>query len=351
MSKILGYARKYKLLHIVFWLWHLFDTYHGRQELYGGGWMRHLPVSLVIVAFQIICVYLIIYFLIPKFLYQSRYGMFMLFSGGIIVAGGFLTFITLNIISSHLAGKRFSGMFFQTITTSIDLLIVSIVFVAIILIANWYEKDRLNKLLEKDKLEAELNFLKAQINPHFLFNTLNSIYVLIKRDQDKAGDTVLKLAALLRYQIYDCKENFTLLDKELAFISDYISLEKMRSTKNLEISFDAPPGTQDTYIAPFILMPFIENAFKHVSRRQNSRNFIIIKTVPVLDKEIEFSVTNSYDDEPLTKKQKGGIGLENVNRRLDALYPGQYSLQIEKSSHVYSVNLKLHAKNIELHRS
>jgi LytS/YehU family sensor histidine kinase len=208
---------------------------------------------------------------------------------------------------------------------------------------NWLQTQRRQQLLEKEKLETELNFLKHQFNPHFLFNTINSIFFLIHKNPDKASDSLAKFSDLLRYQLYECNDKLIQLNQEITYMENTIELEKLRQNDNVEVSLLVDKRDDSRLeIAPFILMTFVENAFKHVSKHTDQPNWIRIK----LEREaarLDFSVSNSRTDSVLTELVKyGGIGLKNVQRRLDLIYPGQYNLDIQCNNSSFEVKLQLH---------
>jgi tetratricopeptide (TPR) repeat protein len=172
-------------------------------------------------------------------------------------------------------------------------------------------------------LQAELRFLKDQINPHFLFNILNSIYVLVQTDTERASAIILKLSSMLRYQLYDCVTDLVPLKEEIAFINDYLELQKIRSAHKLQLNFTQSGCADDLFIAPLVLITFVENAFKFGVEPANSGAFINIH-LAMESSEIQFRIENSIP-EVTGKPVKGGIGLQNVQRRLDLLYPGKHT--------------------------
>ncbi|MEN0051600.1 MAG: histidine kinase, partial [Bacteroidota bacterium] len=201
--------------------------------------------------------------------------------------------------------------------------------------------------LEKEKLETELKFLKSQFNPHFLFNTINSIFVLIHKNPDRASESLAKFSELLRYQLYECNEAKIPLKHEISYLENFIELEKLRLDHHFELHFQNNIGSNANWmIAPFLLIPFVENAFKHVSQEKDQTNWINIRL------ELEYStlkmqVSNSYSK--LHNRQTalldyGGIGLKNVKRRLDLLYDKNYNLQILEEEQHFLVELSLNLK-------
>lgn len=213
----------------------------------------------------------------------------------------------------------------------------------------WVKSERQKNELEKDKLRSELDFLKAQINPHFLFNGINSIYHLIGEDNAMAKSTMLQFSGLLRYQLYDCSVNYISIEKELDYINNYINIEKVRKGEDAIFTFNLPnvddvPMLKKFKIAPLLITPFLENAFKYLSHFSNrDKNFIKLNLNITKAGILTMDLSNSYDDTfKIKKDSSGGIGLENVKRRLQILYPDKKNnLKITASGNVFLVNLML----------
>jgi two-component system, LytTR family, sensor kinase len=205
--------------------------------------------------------------------------------------------------------------------------------------SDWAKQTRVQKELETRTIQSELNFLKSQINPHFLFNTLNSLYALSLKKSDEAPEVVLKLSEMMRYMLYECNEKNVPLSKEVAYIRNYLSLEKLRH-KHLDVQFDVEGEVGSLNVSPLIFIAFIENAFKHGASNAISPGFVHIHML--IDKnEINLYVENSKPDKQPTMEHKrnGGIGLVNVKRRLEILYPQAYHLDIYDNPNTYGVNL------------
>lgn len=197
-------------------------------------------------------------------------------------------------------------------------------------------------MLEKEKLETELNFLKYQFNPHFLFNSINSIFFLIHKNPDMASASLAKFSELLRHQLYECNDHQIPLSKEITYLENFIELEKLRQSDSLEVVFEAQERFEgEPGIAPFILMTFMENAFKHVSRHQGAPNWI--RGDLQLDRmELRFNLSNSVSEEGNTEVvHYGGIGLKNVRRRLDLIYPGKYKLDTWRDADRFIVHFEV----------
>ena len=195
--------------------------------------------------------------------------------------------------------------------------------------------------LEKQNLEQQLEYLRYQINPHFFMNTLNNIHALVDIDPAKAQETIVELSKLMRFLLYEGDKNGVPLTRELEFIRTYTNLMQLRYTDNVRIDLDLPAETPDKTIPPLMLIPFIENAFKHgVSYKQES--FIEVK-IALEDGSLHFSCRNSKADVP--NQEKGGVGLANVRKRLNLLYEHNYSLRIKNDADIYSVELSLPLKS------
>jgi sensor histidine kinase YesM len=228
-----------------------------------------------------------------------------------------------------------------TLTVAITSLVIGI-STAITAIQKWQKDNQERKELEKEKVTSELSFLKAQISPHFFFNTLNNIYALTATEPKVAGEAIHQLSKMMRYLLYDTQQGQTMLSQEIAFIKNYIHLMKLRLTDVVKINVDMPGTVNDMPLAPMILLPFVENAFKHgTSATQPCYiHIIILQRANVLDVTIKNSIIN---DNSISLDRNSGIGLVNTRRRLDLIYPGKYKLDIgnAKTDSEYSIHLFL----------
>ena len=204
------------------------------------------------------------------------------------------------------------------------------------------EEALLRKSLEQQKTDSELSFLKAQINPHFFFNTLNNIYALTMINVESSRQALLKLSRMMRYVLYETQKDAVLLSQQIAFVQDYIELMQLRLTDKVEVIFKRPTPLKEVTIAPMILLPFVENAFKHgVSSLHSSRIFIAIHQKT---DNLEIEVRNTvFAEQSKSLEQGNGIGLVNTRRRLDLLYPDRYHLSVNEdtSQNEYQVHLTL----------
>lgn len=202
------------------------------------------------------------------------------------------------------------------------------------------------KALENATLKAEINQLKSQINPHFLFNTLNSIYSLAHHNPEKTQQAVLKLSEIMRYMIYDATAEKIPLHKDIHYLTSYIELQRLRLSDKITINYEVKGELQGITIAPMLLSTFVENAFKHGISYMHASSINII--IQVFDKTLTLLVSN-----PVLNGQKseaGGVGLQNAKRRLELMYPGNYWLYIEQDTQLFAVNLKINLSCDELPR-
>lgn len=214
---------------------------------------------------------------------------------------------------------------------------------AIVFIYESEKNKQIQKALEEEKLKAELKFLRAQINPHFLFNGINSVYFLIDEKPTIAKSTLLKFSDLLRYQLYECRDERIPLTKELKHIQAYIDMEKIRRGGDVKVQLSVPESVDDYTISPLLFTPFLENAFKYVSNEDDGTKNLIDISIRLNDKHLFFEMANTTDEKGL--QQKGGIGIENVRKRLALLYPQKHQLDIFEQENQFIVKMKIELNN------
>jgi len=357
----LNWLYRYKLYHIPFWAAYHFvwwtvaigNPFKAADAIF---LTPYVMKFLFYVVFQALAAYFNLYYLIPRYLEKGRFTLYISYLVLTIITASLLI-VPGYYLSAFLSGKTMQeaygnngDCFYQFLGNSIPSTLAAMTLaMSIKLGKNWLQTQRKQQLLEKEKLETELNFLKHQFNPHFLFNTINSIFFLIHKNPDMASASLAKFSELLRYQLYECNDKQILLAREISYMENSIELERLRQNDNMEL--DVKIEQEDTGqwgIAPFILMTFVENAFKHVSRHMDRPNWIRIK----LDQRgdtLTFLVSNSTSDVASRDVvQFGGIGLKNVQRRLDLIYAGQYQLDIQQDEHRFDVHLQLRLSPLEM---
>jgi hypothetical protein len=289
-------------------------------------------------------VYINIELLLPKLGNRKRI-LFYLFSLTVIII--FFAWINYNFFDNWSA-KVFPDYFFISYFSFREVILFFVIYIIITLLlklskswfqVSWLEKELLEK--EKQKTEVELKALKAQINPHFFFNTLNSIYSMALDKDERLPGTVLQLSDLMRYFLYESKDNFVPLEKELAVADNYIALQKIRSGEQLSIEINKQGEVNGKKIAPLLLITFLENAFKHGAKGSSGNTFIKLD-IKVEKNKLNFTVENNKGliDEVNTGNHNG-LGLENVKRQLELLYPGKHLLNIKDLPDRFVVALQL----------
>lgn len=332
------------LLHTLFWFVWLSRTMYDIKDLWGWNW------SLMYIGVIFICqaplVYLHLYVLVPKLLNRRHYIAHFISIGSLIYLYSFCNYTILMSIPK--AGMPDIMLrFLSRIQPNFDLLegmIVVILTYALkyTLIAFITQTELLK--LQKEKLELELNALKAQIHPHFLFNTLNNLYSLTLKNSEKASEVVLKLSDIMRYVLYQANEQQVDLKKEIDFAENYVDLQRIRYQDKYKISFEVTGQIGDQKVAPLLFIDFIENAFKHGLERRFNDGFVAVK-FQVEQKHIALNVTNSKgqnDEDQLSENSKRkGIGLQNVQRRLDLIYGASHQLKISETEEIFEINLSI----------
>lgn len=334
------------LLHLSFWCVYLsFFLYQVLSHQRGAeiDWSTVARVVSVHFIFALLIGYLNYFVFLPAFLKDKKAGKYLL---QFILA--FAALITIRVGLGRYVVDGFTGgagfmyttrYVIQVVTTNLFI----VIFLGMIRFAvDWFEFEARQKNVENERLTAELNFLKAQINPHFLFNTLNNLYYLAYSQSSKTTEVIAKLSQMMRYMIYDSNYPLVPLSKEVEYMENYISLERLRLNDQIPIKLTIEGGNeQDFLIAPLIFITFLENAFKHGVSNNHPGAWINISIV-LNGNECIYRVENSKI--PFVKpeaEQKSGIGLQNVRRRLELSYPGKHSLTVEDLKDRYSVQLNI----------
>jgi len=275
--------------------------------------------------------------LIPYLLARNSFGLY--FAGLIGVV------LLYTVLVSHYNGFIHGTLFHdEPIETSSNFwenfvygVCCSVITAMLYIIQKWAEQQEQVKNSQINQLQTELKYLRSQINPHFLFNGLNTVYGYIDMGNSQARDMMVQFSDLLRYNLYEADVDMIELEKEIKYLKNYVALQKARSNDNVQVTLKINYQNGAVKVAPLIFMAFVENAFKYVSRGDNGINSVTIR----LDEnngKIDFTCENTYDEgEP----SPGGIGLNNAVRRLDLLYKDRYKLDIKKYENGYHVNLTL----------
>ncbi len=280
-------------------------------------------------------------FLIPKLLSKNRTGLYVLSLLASIVIYMVLCQLSEIIVHSFFTGPKFHHFFFHISRSFFTALIILGLSTSYKVTMEWFDSQRQKKELETEKMASELAFLKSQINPHFLFNTLNNVYSLAFKKSDDTPDAIIKLSKLMRYMLYESNEKQVFLSREIEYLHNYIELQKLRLPKNVEIKYYVEGDIEGRLIEPMLLIPFVENAFKHGISYEDRSEINIFLKLNGGGKELFFTVENSISNAQATDDSGSGIGLANVKRRLNLLYPGKHKLVIKDDTFEYRVSLKI----------
>ncbi len=285
-------------------------------------------------------IFLINYILLPGFFYRKKYVVFVILS--LLAMGGSIVveeFVLEKIFYSNTAVADFFPGFF---INSMQVGPVFLFFVGFKLAWDNLQKQSQLEQMEKEHVQSQLQFLKSQLNPHFLFNNLNNLYSYSQENSPKTQDIILQLSAILRYMLYESKENFVPLHKELTYLEDFIRLQELQMEDRGVVNFQVTGETGNQMIAPLILITFVENCFKHSLSSQTDDISIDIRA-NVEDHTLKFHCANTFSEVENTAQKyiSNGIGLSNVKKRLDLLYPGKYDLGNHAKDNIYYVDLIL----------
>nr|WP_294944921.1 sensor histidine kinase [uncultured Mucilaginibacter sp.] len=325
--------------HVFFWLsmisFFMFIVYSGGKTS-----LQNLVVIFVLFGVVNIGLFYLNYLtFIPRFLDKKKYWQYAVAGLVTMIAVGLAKY-GLALLFKHIilvrAGKQISfwDYEFSTFFTSLVFVFLSTVYRFTV---DWFLNERIQRDLENQRLSAELSFLKSQINPHFLFNSLNSIYSLAYQKSDTTPEAILKLSEIMRYMLYECNDNKVELTKELQYLQNYIDLQKIRFGNKAFINFEITGEVTNQLVVPLLLISFIENAFKHGVA--NDPAAPIVLKINLSDGHLYFFVQNKKHTH--NRDASGGIGLVNVKRRLDLLYPSKYNLEIRDETDTYTVQLSL----------
>ena len=338
LQHIKRFLTRRMIYHSAFWLVLLCVLTLSEMQNGDANFLHYLLNEVINISFYALIYYFNSEYLIPKYLITNKLWTYL----GLLIAAA----VILTPIKVFILFKRFqnypndqifliSHQYYYYLISLITAGVSTIVKIT----SDWVNQTQNQRELETRTMQTELNFLKSQINPHFLFNTLNSLYALTLHKSDDAPDVVIKLSEMMRYMLYECNEQQVYLTKEINYIKNYLDLERLRH-KKLDIQWDVVGEAGALKIAPLIFIALVENAFKHGAANHISEGFVHIH-LHIEHNELTLYVENSKPEtQPtLEHKRSRGIGLVNVKRRLEIMYPTKYALDIYDKPHTYGVNL------------
>lgn len=338
--------------HILFWLV-IYTYFIGTTNMENYSGYKEVIVHFSIYVFcQIIVAYTCLYLLIPRFLTQKKHVQFVIFLLLLMV----VTFILFVGFHEYYFRPKYSKTDGTSVYNSSKIFwekllslrifigksVIILTPVTLLVVVRFYKEQQNFLKLNEQKRTNELSVLKQQLNPHFLFNTLNNLYALCIDKSDEAPEVILKLSEMLDYMLYGCNDQYVALQKEIELLNNYLALEKIRYGKRVTIQFKKNMES-NVKIAPLILLTFVENAFKHGVAQELKRAFIAID---ITQKEdfIHARISNSIAENKVASN-KTSIGISNVKKQLELLYLESYSLEISEENNLFHVYLKLPAKN------
>ncbi len=346
-----SYARV--LAHLAFWVGVVlfYTLYFGqRQDSYN----QSLAFVGALTPITIATTYFILYGLIPRYLLRRRYALFGLYFLYTLIMSFYLELVLVIVL--YIGVAKYQAMFVKPgLVDVLDVIVGMYLFVflaaALHLLKRWYAIQALNAQIERTRMEtelklkdAELQLLRSQIHPHFLFNTLNNLYGLSLARSELVPDVVLRISSILDYVLYRGSADRVPLSDEIAHIRNYLALERLRYDERATIAFDVEGGAETDRIAPLLLLPFVENSIKHGISQSTEPGAIAIRLVTE-EGTMRFSVVNTRPRRPpADAASSDGIGLQNVRRRLELLYPNAHTLSIrdEPDRFLVELNLELH---------
>jgi hypothetical protein len=330
-------------IHVLVWVLLLVIPYVTTDQVFNlldpASDLKYLLLCFVLSSVLLITFYLNYFFLIPKYLLTKKYWIYFLFLllaiATVFVVAGVLFFF--SDFNPEILGR--TNPIVEKIVPVIIINAISLWLLSIVLSILWTVYNRL-KQTESEKLSAQIASLKSQINPHFLFNTLNNIYATAIDTSPKAADMVDKLAEMMRYTMKDIQQDFVLLEDELNYISNFIELQKLRLDRSVKLEYDSLSTIPSLRIAPMLLIPFIENAFKHGVNSEQKSHIKIELTMN--HTELQLSVVNSKVNVQQDISERSGLGIENTKHRLSLIYPSKHLLVINDTEKDFFVSLYIH---------
>ncbi len=325
--------------HLSFWLLIALIWFYLRYQDYSS-----LQEAALVTLIKVADLALVIYFanlvLVPRFLYKKKYTLFALFFLAAVIVSSFLKMWQLLAVlgdSYLIEGSSVKEKVYNNFVTQFFLVLASIGLKSVV---DYLQLQNKMAQMAKEKAEAELNFLKSQINPHFLFNSLNAVYFLIDKGNRTARTALLKFSDMLRYQLYECNGEKIPIEKEISYLKDYVALQQLRVPDNTDIQFNCEGAVENFSIEPLLLIPFVENSFKHLSHFTTDKENKVHISLSRNNGSMQFSVFNTTEHNS-SKPKEGGIGLVNVKKRLELLYPDKHQVSITEDEDWFRVDLTL----------
>lgn len=345
-NSFIRWLLRVKIIHVLFGILVAFVITFSNYDL-RGTFLPQFISNLLFTACIVPVAYIEYYWFAPDYLYKRKFFRFTIFSFLLIILDGLISYLVGMFVYHLLAHKDmfpsvqnvlgliFSSLIFAFLAAAFGLMIKTIV--------NRFQMERKIHEVEREKINTELNFLRSQVNPHFLFNILNTIYFQIDKSNSPARTSLEKLSEMLRYQLYDCTSDKVNIEAEIEYLRNYLSMQSLRMEKGTNISFYCSDNLSGFYIAPLLILPLVENAFKHISNYKNPFDNLIQIRLEKLGSDFCLEVLNTYDSLDTVKylANNGGLGVQNLQRRLNLLYPHRHLLNMEMAENLFKATLKI----------
>ena len=341
------FFNRYKIFYIIAWMivsfLIMFTTYDYNTPIFPQ-WIGFLILTGLAIP---VCNYTA-YTLTPNYLYKRKIWRFIVYLILAAVVNAVLTTVIALYVYHLISGHPFFRSAFYIFALLVETLLVDIVLIIIScivkIISDRFFMEQKMLEIEKEKVSTELNFLRSQVNPHFLFNIMNTIYFQIDKENADARLTVEKFSEMLRYQLYECTDDRVQIDKELQYIENYVAIQTLRMEKDTDIQLLIDKQIKLFMIAPLLILPIIENSFKHISNYKDpTANKVFLAVKEDVNHTFVVEAINTYDQTSGQKYliESGGLGMKNLKRRLELIYPGKHELIVDKNEDTYKTTLKL----------
>lgn len=329
--------------HVIFWLIYIL-LWSTRDLIYHPDILSNLWLNSVFTLAIAPFVYINILFLVPRFLLKRKWGLYAIYFGVVFILMLVVRYHTYQFVFKEILGAMKTAERFSTgegwVILGSENMILVMITIALFLIQEFFIKERYAHQLEQKNIESELNLLKAQLQPHFLFNNLNTIYFLMETNPTLAKEVMLQFSDLLSHQLYNANKDYVSLNEEMESLENFLKIQQIRHEDFLDLQYSFPENAGELRIAPMILVTFIENAFKHGEREQGYFVHVFLKIKGGI---LYLRVMNSIGEKH--KNAVGGLGLDNVRRRLSLIYPERHTLEIKNGYESYCVDLTINLDN------
>lgn len=341
MAFRIDYKKNRPLFHILFWIGYFFVSFAvlwGTYDLVGT--LYRVFAGMLVNSFLI---YINLYWVFPSFFIKGKFILHYLIMAVLVLSTAYLR-VWFDI--NYMPRSPILAIEFGTLAHFASRVIVSIMVVSFSssfkYMEDYLEAKQTQQELKTQRLEAELKLLKNQVNPHFLFNSLNNLYSLTRIHGKEAAPLLLKLSAMMRYMIYESNEELVPLNKEIEYLHNYIDLQQIKTEEPQNIVLEVNGNVDGAQVAPMLFIPFLENSIKHGDLHKNGPGFVKV-SIAITDKQLTFEVSNTIQQGG-QRDDVGGIGLENVQKRLALIYPKKHQLETFEKDGVFYVSLKLDRK-------